>query len=424
MKRGAMRLFIVLASLSLTGIVVIQIFWIIRAFDLKEKQFNQSITIALKNVAEKILMYNNNPNTTLVNPVQQVSSNYYIVMVNDVIDAYALELYLKTELEHRGILVDFEYGIYDKRNDKMVYGNYVGKDDTYISKYNSRSILPALTRNNYYFGVFFPTKSEYMFWQLDVWIFSSLVLLIVVIFFAYTFFVILKQKRLSEVQTDFINNMTHEFKTPISTIAISSEVLMREDIIAQPQKIYNYARIIHSENARLKNQVERVLQIASLDEANPQLHKTIIDINELLKKVIENMKINLQQKSTQILLSLKEKALEISADSVHLTNIFYNLIDNALKYSPEQSTILIKTKEHKKGAIISIQDNGIGISKEDKKHIFDKFFRVSTGNVHNIKGFGLGLYYVKIMVEAHKGTIDLETEINEGTTFNIWLPYE
>ncbi|MCS6821403.1 MAG: HAMP domain-containing histidine kinase [Microscillaceae bacterium] len=420
MKQSTFRLFIVLATISLVGIIVIQIFWVSKAFDLKEKQFNQSVQIALKNVAEKILLYNNNA-SMLLNPVDRIASNYYIVNVNDMIDANILEMYLKVEFEHKGILADFEYAIYDCRNDELVYGNYASTAKRTIDNVK-RTELPKLKRRTYYFGVYFPNRDEYLLGQLDIWIFSSIVLLVVVVFFAYTIFVILKQKRLSEIQTDFINNMTHEFKTPIASIAIASEILMNPQIIQTPERLLNYATIIHNENKRLKNQVERVLQMATLDKENFKLNREIIDVHEILQRVIENMQATFKQKNAHVELQFSPTPVQVYADSLHLTNIIYNLLDNAIKYSNENPHIILQTQNENKYGVIIVQDNGIGISPQAKKLIFNKFYRVPTGNVHNVKGFGLGLYYVKIMVEAHRGSIKLESEVGKGSKFYIYLP--
>lgn len=424
MKRSALRLFTVLATISLVGIVLIQIFWVQKAFDLKEKQLGQGINIALKNVAEKILMYNNNP-STLVNPVEQISSNYFVVMVNDVIDAKILELYLKTEFEYMNIYIEFEYGIYDCMTQQIIYGNRVrsGKDEQVVSATIKPTVLPVLNRDNYYFVIYFPTRGEYLLGQMDIWIFSSLVLLIVVIFFSYTIFIIFKQKRLSEIQTDFINNMTHEFKTPISTISVSSEVLMKPNIIENPERLLNYATIIHNENKRLKKQVEHILQMATLEKEDLTLHKEAVDIHELIQRAIKNMEVTLKQVEGAVFLHFDPKPVVIYADALHLINIIYNLLDNAIKYSREAPRITISTENKKNGIHIIVEDEGIGIAPEAKKQIFNKFYRVPKGDIHDVKGYGLGLNYVKIMVEAHKGNIKVESEEGKGSKFILYLPY-
>jgi two-component system, OmpR family, phosphate regulon sensor histidine kinase PhoR len=425
MKRSAIRIVIILATISLGGIIMIQIFWFDKAFRMQETELNQSIHIALKGVAEKILMYNDNP-STLVNPVNQVSSNYYIVMVNDVIDAKVLELYLKTELHFRGINMDFEYGIYDCATEKMVYGNYVqvNKSTNLIDESHkpTPTVLPVLNKENYYFGVFFPKRQSYMLGQMEIWVFSSVILLVVVVFFAYTIFVILRQKRLSEVQRDFINNMTHEFKTPLATISISSEVLMKPNIIENPERLLNYATIIQTESKRLKKQVERVLQMATLEKEDLKLNKEIIDVHELIRKVVNNLEGTLKQVNGQVKLIFSINPIIVHADKLHLTNMIYNLLDNAIKYSISEPEITITTGTKRNGIEISIADNGIGIEPDSRKHIFQKFYRVPKGDVHDVKGFGLGLSYVKLMAEAHRGTIRVESELGKGSKFTLYLP--
>ena len=232
----------------------------------------------------------------------------------------------------------------------------------------------------------------------------------------------MKQKKLSEIKNDFINNMTHELKTPISTIALSSEVLMSSEIANDKERLFNYAQIIKNENNRLKNQVERVLKVATLDK-EIELNKSKIDIHKLITKVISNFDLALKEKKAVVNRSLDASNFETMADEIHLTNIFQNLIDNAIKYSYQRvPAISVSTVNQKEAIQIVIQDNGIGMAKENLKLIFDKFYRVPTGNVHNVKGFGLGLNYVKTMVEEHNGTIEVESELEKGTKFILTLP--
>jgi two-component system phosphate regulon sensor histidine kinase PhoR len=413
-----------LATIALTGIIIIQILWLDKAFKYKEKQTDSSIFLALKSVAEKILMYNNNP-STLPNPVKQVASNYYTVMINDVIDTKFLEMSLKSEFEHRGLFLDFEYVIYDCSGNKLVYGNYIeANKNSFKSKiaHSTPSVLPSFNHDNYYFGVFFPKRSEYLLGQIDVWIFTSLILLGIIILFAYAIWVLMQQKRLSEVQKDFINNMTHEFKTPISTIAISCEVLMKPDIVNKPDKLLNYATIIQNENNRLKKQVENVLQLASLEKQDLKLNKEALNVNDLIRKVVKNFEINVKNANGQIFLHLDNQPVVINADAMHLTNLMYNLLDNALKYSKENPQIDIYTQNKKNGILIIVEDKGMGIPKNAQKQIFQKFYRVPKGDIHDVKGYGLGLSYVRIMIEAHKGNIRVESEEGKGSKFIVELP--
>jgi two-component system phosphate regulon sensor histidine kinase PhoR len=422
MKSSTIRLIVVLATLCIVGITITQVYWVKRAFDLKEAEFERQVNTALINVAQQIFSFSNTP-APANNPVKQLSTNYFVVMVNSEIDASLLEFLLRTEFEKRNVKADFEYGIYDCTHEKMVYGNYVSMRDA-KEKADPAKKLPNWTNQGYYFGVQFPNREAQILNQMGIWSFSSVVLLLVIVFFAYTLFVILKQKRLSEIQKDFINNMTHEFKTPIATIAVSAEVLKNPDILKQPERLLSYTTIIENENKRLKKHVERVLQMARMDDKEDiDLKKERINLHEVIQEVVAGMGVTLQEKQGKVELLLNTSNPIIHADRHHITNVIYNLLDNAIKYCKENPVIEIRTKQDGKGIILEIQDNGIGVGEENKKRIFQKFFRVPTGNVHDVKGFGLGLNYVKQIVEAHRGKISLVSVVGNGCTFKVFMPY-
>jgi two-component system phosphate regulon sensor histidine kinase PhoR len=243
------------------------------------------------------------------------------------------------------------------------------------------------------------------------------------VFFVFASWVILQQKRLSEEQIDFINNMTHEFKTPISTIFISANVLRQPTIIENPRRLMNYANIIHDEATRLKNQVERVLQMATIDEDKIRLNREPINIHDLINKTVQNIDAILKEREGEITCDFQAGNATVLGDSLHLTNIIYNLLDNAIKYCEDAPVITIKTHTHPKNWLLfEIHDNGIGISRDHSKKVWDKFYRVPTGNVHDVKGFGLGLNYVKVVVAAHKGTVKLSSALGVGTVVSVHLP--
>jgi two-component system phosphate regulon sensor histidine kinase PhoR len=302
----------------------------------------------------------------------------------------------------------------------MVYGNYVslgqGKDQ------QTKKEFPLLSSQGYYFGVQFPNHQGQILNQMGIWHFSSIVLILVLLFFGYTLFVILKQKRLSEIQRDFINNMTHEFKTPLATIAVSTEVLKNPEIIHQPERLTNYTSIIEKESSRLRHHVDRVLQLASTTKENLTITKERIDIHALLDEVMLNFNLLMESKSGSIKKEFLATHTTVKGDSLHLQNAFHNILDNAMKYSKENPTIAIKTQNLKKGICITFEDNGIGIAKENHARIFENFYRVPTGNVHDVKGFGIGLSYVKTIVTNHRGAISLKSEIGKGSVFTITLP--
>jgi two-component system phosphate regulon sensor histidine kinase PhoR len=410
---------IVLAGLSIAGITFTQIYWVRRALDLRENQFYRDVGASLRLVAQQIFEINKTPSPAN-NPVEQLSTNYFVVKVNGPIDANLLEFLLVTEFEKRNVTADFEYGVYDCAEQCMVGGNYIspkrGKRVSNIPE------PPQLHDDGYYFAVHFPRMEANLISQMGIWVFSSAVMLLVIFFFIYTLVVILRQRRLSEVQKDFINNMTHEFKTPIATIAISTEVLKDPSIVHAPERLLNYATIIQSENQRLKQQVERVLQMAQLDKEDLGLKREVVDVNVLVQEAVHNIQPTLLSKRGHIALDLQAASSTAKVDRLHFANVFYNLLDNAIKYNKQEPHIVVKTENIGDLLIISVSDNGIGVDRENQRRIFQKFYRVPTGNVHDVKGFGLGLNYVKLMVEKHGGKVSVSSELNRGSTFTVEIP--
>lgn len=419
MSRNSLKIVIILAAISIIGIAVTQIYWVSRALDIRENQFNRDVNTALRNVATQIFEINKTPSPAN-NPVNQLSTNYFVVAVNGVVDISLLEFLLVNEFEKKNITADFEFGVYDCSDNCMVYGNFISTRSD--RKMASITDLPTWKDEGYYFGVQFPFLQANLLSQMGIWGFSSAVLLIVVLFFVYTLLAILKQKRLSEIQKDFINNMTHEFKTPIATIAISSEVLKNPGISKEPDRLLKYATVIENESNRLKQQVERVLQMAQLDEKKIELHTERFDVNDLLKEAVQNCALALPGNRGNIELKLNGAQHTIVGDKLHLTNVINNLIDNAVKYNSNEPQIVVRTYNKKNMFCIEVEDNGMGIAPENHNKIFERFYRVPTGNVHNVKGFGLGLNYVKLIVKAHKGSITLDSTLGKGTIFKIFLP--
>ena len=421
MNRKTIRIIIFLATLSLIGIVATQIFWVREAYNLQEKQFNERVRMALDNVTHELLSIHKDE-SELFNPVKQVSSNYYVTLINDTVNPYLLENLLKNEFTERNIKIDFEYVIYDCFTDSIVFGDYVSLDNQEQDQLQSKSYNMQWDRDGHYFGVYFPSKQSYILNEMGIWLFSSSIILVIIIFFAYTISVILKQKRLSEIKNDFINNITHEFKTPISTISLSADVLLGENIKNEPERLANYAGIIKDENNRLKNQVDKVLQLATLDKDKLKLENEEIDLHELITSSVKSFGLIVRERGGEINCDLHAEKHLFYGDRIHITNTLHNLIDNAIKYSIDEPKINVTTNSTSGHIEIGVKDNGIGVSKEGQKYIFEKFYRVPTNNVHDVKGFGLGLNYVKTIVEAYSGSVKLISKEGEGSTFVIKLP--
>jgi two-component system phosphate regulon sensor histidine kinase PhoR len=418
MKRNQIRFIVLLGTLSILGIILIQIYFLSNIWGIKEREFNQTVNIALRSVAERLSDYNQ---TMLPhgNPVKQMSSHYFVVSVNDVIDTNVLEYFLQTEFEKHNIVLDYEYAIYNCDTDQMEFGKLIKKGETPKPIVFS-SDLPHYDVCVYCFGVNFPSKKDYIIGDMTAWMVVSVILLLAIVFFGYAMFVILKQKRLSELQKDFINNMTHEFKTPISSINISADVLSSSEIASQPERLVLYSQIIKQENNRLNNLVEKVLQIAKIEKGGVELKFEQVDLNPLVEEVVETFRAkNGSNYECRIESALDPDISTIKADPLHLTNVLHNLLDNALKYGGPSTIVRVFTKMINGRITIGVEDNGPGIKPEHQKKVFQKFYRVPTGNVHNVKGFGLGLFYVKKVCTAHKWKVYLRSEEDKGTTFII-----
>ncbi|MFN8283753.1 MAG: HAMP domain-containing sensor histidine kinase [Chitinophagales bacterium] len=417
MSRAAIRNIILLAFISLGGIIATQIIWVKKAVDLKEQQFNHRAYVALKSVADRLIR--DSKYSVQLDGINKKASNFYTLDFSSPVNVTMLENYLMIETKNQNIFADFEYGIFECTTDSFYAGRFVELKNTgQLQRLN----VHARPNENYYIGVLFPKKKSYLQDDLKLLLFFSIVLMVVIGFFTYTILVILKQKKLSEVKTDFVNNMTHEFKTPISTIALASDVLMRDDITQNPERLKHYATIISEENQRLKHQVESVLQVSQIDSHKIALNLVEIDVHQLIQKIIKNFELRISELNGKLELHLDAKKYIIEGDEVHVTNIFYNLLDNAIKYCDKIPLIIITTANKHRGFEITVKDNGKGIEKPAQKMIFEKFFRVPSGNLHDVKGFGLGLFYVNSMMKLHKGKITLQSVVNVGTMFTLWFP--
>lgn len=441
MRRRTLGTIVLLALLSMFGVVLTQYIWLRRAQQYQseqiqlqkqqaaqlDKQFNDRVVIALTDVTERILSINKDP-SNLFDAVKQVSPNYFAVTINDTIHPYLLENLLKHEFERRGISEDFEYGIYDCFTDSIVYGNYVSVKDSTVADTARHTNLLKLDKDGHYFGVNFPQRKTSI-WVPEqsgtiTWIYPAIVTVIVFAFFAYSVWVILRQKRVGQMKNDFIGNMTHELKTPISTIALSSEVLTDPDIVKEPERLRSYANIIRTENERLRTQVERVLQLSTLDKGELHLKREPVDMHRILREVASSFQVQLSDRGGELRIHEGAAKAVVIGDHVHLTNAVFNLVDNAVKYSPEKPDVSVGTTNDGRWLRIAVKDRGIGMKREDLKHIFERFYRVHTGNVHNVKGFGLGLHYVDEIVRAHGGRVTVESEPGEGSVFTLELPVQ
>jgi len=445
MKRFRINAVIILGVLSLSSILLVQLLWVRKTIEIQStstaiqqksdslnlKEFSEQTNLALRNVLN-VISNAIEDSSEHYGAIKKLNVNQFKVDIIQELDPYYLETLLKKALYNQNIHEDFTFGIYDCFTNQLTFSKlYKFTDDSLYTLVNNNiigldSARLKLKNDGHYFTVFFPNVQNKLPQNtvfLSPWIYISTIVFLVLIFFGFSLATIIKQKRLSEVITDFINNMTHELKTPIATISLSSEMIMRLETDDDVEKAKKYAGIIFKENKRLETQVERVLNISTLDTENTTLNKKSLDFHELLVEVKDTFDFNQLANGGKILIENNASVFTIQADPIHITNVVYNLLDNAVKYCTTKPFISITTKNERNYLVIEIKDNGIGIRKEDLKMIFDKFYRVSTGNIHDIKGFGLGLFYVKLIINEHNGSIDVKSKLGEGSAFTIKLPY-
>jgi len=339
-----------------------------------------------------------------------------------------LDTVLKRELATRGIGIDADYVVLDNQRKQLVISNAADQNQAQHileSGFKVNLFPNDLFNRSNYLVVTFPQQQKYLFGKVILPLGSSILLIVIIVLsFGYALITIINQKKLSEIKNDFINNMTHEFKTPISTVSLAAQALQDPEIASNPRTQAKYLQIIREENNRLGLQVEKVLQISRLDKQDFELKMEVVSVHDTVDKVLSSLSLQVDQKEGTVVQKLGALQDSIYADELHLHNILYNLVDNAIKYSPDRPQITLKTMNATKGIVINVSDQGVGISKEAIGKIFDKFYRIPTGNLHNVKGFGLGLAYVKALVEAHGGKIKVSSEPGKGSNFELYLPYE
>jgi two-component system, OmpR family, phosphate regulon sensor histidine kinase PhoR len=336
-----------------------------------------------------------------------------------------LDSMLRSEFQNTGINIDYAYQVASARNDDLLIFRKASNETSFLPDNTYKTVLfpNDMIRDAGLLMVTFPEKNSVILSNMSVMMTSSGALLLILLFsFGFTIHSIIRQKKISEMKTDFINNMTHEFKTPVATIMIASEALKDPEISEDKDRIARLAGIIYDENIRLGDHIERVLNIAKIDKGDLKLEFKPVEMNDLISAVADSMELQFQKKEAAVTLNLRATKSTVQGDELHLSNVIYNLIDNALKYSSEKPDITISTFTSGKNLIIKVSDKGIGMGKEQLSKIFGQFYRIPTGNLHDVKGFGLGLSYVNNIVKRHYGNINVKSERDKGSEFEIVFP--
>lgn len=404
---------IVLGLIATIGILIAQLLWTKEAFNMEEKKFSQKVHIALLEVVKKVYE-GTNSDLPLNNPVKKIANDYYIVNVENDFDPAILEFYLKSEFQKLNIATDFEYAMYNCQSDEMVYGKYISLTD---KKTENKSVyFPKHKNLVYYFAIRFPNETSYLFKSLKFWLSLSIALIVILIIYVYSIYTIIQQKKYSELQRDFINNMTHEFKTPLSSILLASNYLSNQKAINENEKLDRYTKIIIDQSHKLNQHIEKVLNIAKSDNSSLNIEIKELKLVETLKHVIENI----QLKHEDLIVSIvNQEEYTILADEFHFTNIIYNLLDNSIKYCNQKPKITIEVNKVNEKISLLFSDNGIGVEEKKLQFIFDKFYRDSNQKSNEVNGFGLGLYYVKKICLQHKWKINATNNKNNGLTIEI-----
>jgi two-component system phosphate regulon sensor histidine kinase PhoR len=473
MNKWSTTLIIALVTLATIGLMVIQVYWIRDAVKVKQAVFLRDLDQAMTNAIYELdklrledrlkkqrQMYKqnhgiyelydslNNLLSTGIANINTISEiNYILNKTNTIVNRANWQLSINnTDNEPGSFLVSnkdlidsiitfqlrkhnvktlHEFGIYSPATNSML----VQRTGAYPEQLLKEAYVYDLAPISSLFAppnkllLYFPYEKGFIARQIWKLLAVSIFLFLVIIFsFSFSIYIINRQKKLSVMKNDFINNMTHEFKTPISTIALACEALKDEDLKQIADVYNNYIGVINEENSRLKSMAEQILQTAIIDKGQLKLKKTVVDVDELIVNAVSSKKMAIEKKGGSIELQLKATKSVLKADTVHLTNVFINLIDNAIKYNLNKPHVIINTINKNGDLLVRVQDNGIGISKSNQKKIFEKLYRVPTGNVHNFKGFGLGLSYVKAILDLHKGDVQVDSDIEKGSTFTIRLP--
>lgn len=415
MKIKKLNIIITLGFVAIIGILIAQLLWVRQAYNLEDRKFNQKVSIALQEVAEKL---SGGKTSFTENPVQIIANDYYVVNTNNEFHPVVLEHYLRTEFNRFQVNTDYVYALYNCHSDKMIYGKYMSKNQE--SPSDKVINFPKHKNLIYYFSIRFPDKTTYLISSLRFWYLLTFALIIILLVYVYSIYTIIQQKKFSELQRDFINNMTHEFKTPLSSILLASESLSKQDIVKESPKLQTYTSIIINQSYKLNNHIEKILNIAKNDSSGLSLKPQKIILLPFIQEIADTIK----QKNEDITILIEiENSFSIIADEFHFTNIIYNILDNSIKYCETKPQILISAYKDSKGLYLKFKDNGMGIPAKNIPHIFEKFYRVNTKKSEGINGFGLGLFYVKKIVRQHNWKISVENNKDRGITTTIFSPF-
>jgi two-component system phosphate regulon sensor histidine kinase PhoR len=419
--RSSILKWLVLSATVLIGlIVIVQLYWLTKVYSFEQKQFNNNVVKSIRAVFEDLEM-NDNPSQTLQQLIHNPADDYYMFKADTIPEQDSLTYYMRKEFSDFDVMTDVKLGAYSSSLKKYVYEDYI---PTAASGFHVTPAmgLPVYSQDYDHILLYFPHRSQYILGEMNFWIISSVALFLALIGLAISLFYFYRQKFLAEVQKDFVNNFTHEFKTPLAVIRIASDVLAQNDITEKPDRLKRYSSIIQNQTTHLQNQVEKLLKSASAENKKFPIDKESVKPARLIEQALNKLQPLIEQKQARVDLKVENYDTNIHADEGHLELAIINILENALKYS-NAPHIIVETGKEESDYFISVKDNGIGIEKKYIKNIFKKFYRVPTGNVHDVKGFGLGLNFVKRIIDGHDGRIRVKSLPGIGTEFRLLIPF-
>ena len=417
-RSKTLRLVILTSTVLITIIVAIQLVWLQKVYLYEEKQFNINVSKSIKSLYDDMQLVGD-VKDNVQKVIENVSPDVYLLRIDCSPNLDQLWVNLKAELTDFDVYTDCRAAVYELTEKRYIAQQYIDLPDAYFPS-TSEKEQPVYDRDYPYIALYFPHRGQYIIKQMIFWIASSGLLLLVLIGFGFSIFYLYRQKFFNETQRDFVNNFTHEFKTPLAVIKIAADVLQQQNIIEKPEKLKNYAGIIHEQTSHLQSQVQRLLEIAYTDRSSLPLEKEKFDINLLIKESINDLQPLIEQRNAVVKTNFAMQDVMINADRPYLRLCLINLIENAIKYSTTP-VIDVSTKIDGAVLLIAIKDNGIGIATEHQKKIFERFYRITDGELHITKGFGLGLNFVKKVIDTHHGKIEVASELGNGSTFTIKL---
>ncbi len=423
MKTKWIRIIILSTFIALTGVIITQSTWMFSALKLRQELFTQNVNLGLKSVANQIMLLQTETDSTFRCPKALANYSPHKQFITG-LKPSLVDSMMTIEFRNLIICESYYYGIYEILTGEFVLSNDTEYHEQILNSENHTTISCVFQEDQFMLAVFFPLQKRFIMSQMQVnIILSAFFTLIIIAGFWFIIKVLLRQKKISQMKSDFVNNMTHEFKTPIATISVASEMLMNEKIQNTPEKAMEYAQIIYDENQRLKEQVEHVLQVAMLENSDFQIKLSALDAHQIITEVIAKFEMTMKHRNGAFHTRLNAANSLILADKNHMINVIQNLFENAIKYSTESPQITISTRSSAEGFSFVVEDKGIGIEPNNLKLIFLQFHRIPTGDVHDVKGFGIGLFYVKKIVEAHGGSVSVTSRPNAGSSFTVFIPF-